>query len=109
MANEDLSFSKAAKEEIRELDKVVRNMFDVARDVFVNKDVNKLPLLHEEEDQTDVLKNEFYTSHYERVIKDECSPKMTPYISTLIVELERIADHLTNIGYSVVNPVGDEE
>lgn len=109
MANEDLSFSKAAKEEIRELDKVVRNMFDVARDVFVNKDVNKLPLLHEEEDKTDVLKNEFYTSHYERVIKDECSPKMTPYISTLIVELERIADHLTNIGYSVVNPVGDEE
>lgn len=109
MANEELSFSKAAKEEIKELDKVVCNMFDVAREIFVNKDLDKLPLLHEEEDKTDVLKTEFYTSHYERVIKDQCSSKMTPYISTLIVELERIADHLTNIGYSVVNPTGDEE
>ena len=29
--------------------------------------------------------------------------------ATLISELERVADHLTNIGYSVINPTGDEE
>ncbi|MCR4875355.1 MAG: PhoU domain-containing protein, partial [Clostridia bacterium] len=58
---------------------------------------------------TDKLKDNFYSNHYERVIKEQCSTKMTPYISTLIIELERIADHLTNIGYSIVNPVGAEQ
>lgn len=109
MMNEELYFSNAAKQEIGELDKTLCEMFEIARDVFVNKNREKLSMLHQFEEETDKLKNDFYTSHYERVIKDECSSKMTPYISTLIVELERIADHLTNIGYSVVNPTGDEE
>ena len=109
MNDEELYFTDAAKREIAELDRVLRDMFELARDIFVNKDSSELPRLHELEEQTDVLKNDFYSSHYERVIKDECSSKMTPYISTLIVELERIADHLTNIGYSIVSPTGDEK
>lgn len=109
MNNEELYFSDVAKEEIKELDNVICEMFDLSRDVFVSKNVDELPHLHELEDKTDKLKTDFYSSHYDRVIKDQCSPKMTPYISTLIVELERIADHLTNIGYSVINPTGDEQ
>ena len=108
MNNEDLYFSPAAITEIEELDKVLRSMFDTTKEIFVNKDKAALPYLHEQEEMTDKLKQDFYNNHYERVIKDECSSKMTPYISSLIVELERIADHLTNIGYSIVNPTGDE-
>ena len=109
MNNEELYFTDAAKKEIAELDKVLCEMFDLARDIFVNKNTKELGYLHELEEKTDKLKNDFYSAHYERVIKDECSSKMTPYISTLIVELERIADHLTNIGYSIVSPTGDEK
>lgn len=109
MNNEDLSFSEAAKEEILELDKIIQDMFIRTREIFINKDTSKLNELHAEEEKTDELKTQFYSSHYERVIKDECSQKMTPYISSLIVELERIADHLVNIAYSIVNPTGEDE
>ena len=109
MNNDELSFSPVAIEEINQLDAVVREMFEEARAIFVEKNESKLPKLHEEEEKTDVLKKDFYANHYDRVIKEECSPKMTPYISSLIVELERIADHLTNIGYSIVNPTGADE
>ncbi len=109
MNNEELFFSPAAVEEIGELDKILCSMFDMAEEIFAKKDVKSLHFLHEQEEKTDKLKQDFYGNHYERVIKDECSPKMTPYISQLIVELERIADHLTNIGYSIINPTGDDE
>lgn len=107
MVGEDLSFSPAAKKEIKELDKIVLEMFEIARNIFVNKDQSHLAALREKEEIVHNLKQDFYDNHYERVLKDECSQKMTPYISSLIVEMERCADHLTNIGYSTVNPTGD--
>lgn len=107
MNNEELSFSPAAKVEIRELNQVIIEMFDIAKEVFVTKDIDSLAVLRDHEERCHRLKQNFYANHYERVLKDECSQKMTPYISTLIVELERVADHLTNIGYSIVSPTGD--
>ena len=109
MNEEGLSFSDAAKKEILELDKIIQDMFIRTREIFVTKDRSKLEALHDEEEKTDDLKTAFYSHHYERVIKDECSQKMTPYISSLIVELERIADHLVNIAYSIVNPTGEDK
>lgn len=109
MRNEDLSFSPAAIKEIEEMDKVILGMFDLAKEIFMDKDWDALVSLREQEETVSRLKSDFYRHHYERVIKDECSQQMTPYISTLIVELERISDHLTNIGYSILNPTGDSD
>ena len=106
MQNEDLRFSPAAVMEIKEMDAVLLDMFEVAREVFLDKRRDSLKKLRVGEEKVHKLKSDFYRHHYERVIKDECSQQMTPYISTLIVELERIADHLTNIGYSIINPTG---
>lgn len=107
MFTEELTFSNAAKEEIDAYDRVIREMFKLARRIFVDKEHSLLTTLRQKEEDSHRLKQAFYQSHYERVLKDECSQKMTPYISSLIVELERVADHLTNIGYSIVSPTGD--
>ena len=107
MLNEDLHFSPAAIEEIKEMDAVLIDMFKLSRETFLDKKRDALKRLRAEEEKVHILKSNFYRNHYERVLRDECSHKMTPYISTLIVELERIADHLTNIGYSIINPTGD--
>ena len=106
---EDLSFSDAAKEELADLDKTIRQMFLLSRSTFQSKNPSSLAQLRELEESVHQMKQSFYQHHYERVLKDECSQKMTPYLSTLIVELERVADHLTNIGYSIVSPTGDED
>ena len=105
---EELAFSPAAATEIRQMDAVLCSMFDSAKEIFVNKDRGALKNLHRQEEETDHIKKNSYGAHYQRVIRGECTQAMTPYISTLMVELERIADHLTNIGYSIVNPTGSE-
>ena len=106
---EDLSFSDAAKDELVDLDKTIRQMFLLARSTFQSKNPSSLMQLREMEESVHKMKQSFYEHHYERVLKDECSQQMTPYLSTLIVELERVADHLTNIGYSIISPTGDEK
>ena len=109
MNSEDLAFSAAAKVEIGEMDGIIREMFGMAKEIFVEKDWSSLATLRELEEKTHVLKQNFYQAHYERVLRGECTQQMTPYISTLIVEMERVADHLTNIGYSIDNPTGDSD
>ena len=109
MNGEDLSFSAEAKNELGEMDKTIRQMFLISRSTFQSKNPSSLHELRELEESVHKLKQDFYAHHYERVVRGECSQKMTPYLSTLIVELERVADHLTNIGYSIISPTGDLE
>lgn len=108
MNNDELFFSPMAKEELAEMNGVIVQMFETAKKAFVKKDKRYLSTLSQLEYKTRDLKQDFYTKHYERVLKEQCSQKMTPFMSSFIVELERIADHLTNIGYSIVNPTGNQ-
>ena len=34
---------------------------------------------------------------------------MSPYYSSVVVGLERVADHLVNVGYSIVSPIGSQK
>ena len=108
LKNEDLDFSAKAKEEFSSFIKILEEMFVIADKTFMDKDPNDLIKLHELEDQTDKLKEKLGQAHFERIKKNECKNELSPFHSTLLSELERIADHLTNVGYSIVNPTGDD-
>lgn len=109
MKEEDLSFSNAAKEEFEYFDRVIKEMFDLAELLFMDRDVSLLESLKEKEDTTDELKNKFTSNHFERIKVLACNNELSVYHSTLLSELERVADHLTNIGYSIIHPTGDEQ
>ena len=68
------------------------------------RDVNTYDL----EDKTDELKNKLSSAHYERIQKNLCKMENSPFYTTLVSELERVADHLVNVGYYIVNPTGDD-
>ncbi len=108
MKNEDLDFSQTAKDEFATFIKILEEMFTLADKIFMDKDQRDLIRLHELEDQTDVLKDELASAHFERIKKQQCKNELSPFHSNLLSELERIADHLTNVGYSIVNPTGDD-
>ena len=74
----------------------------------MEKKYSDLKRLHELEQETDDLKEALSNNHFERIKKNECNNQLSPFHSNLLTELERCADHLTNIGYSIVNPTGDE-
>ena len=104
----ELRFSSVAIKEIDVFFDLIMDMSDLTMDIFKNEQYHKLSELHELEEKSDVLAKELSDNHYKRMTANECNGALSDDFATLISELERVADHLTNIGYSVVNPTGDE-
>ena len=94
------------KEEFYEMFDVVDKMFELAFIIFDNGTRVNLRKLHDLETKTDELKNKLSSAHYERIQKNMCKMENSPFYTTLVSELERVADHLVNVGYSIVNPTG---
>ena len=108
MVDNDLSFSNTARKEFQEMFDVIDQMFDLAYLIFHDKSQENLKKLHDLENETDNLKNKLSNAHYERIQNNTCKMENSPFYTTLVSELERVADHLVNIGYSIVNPTGDD-
>ena len=108
MVDNDLAFSEVARKEFQEMYNVIDKMFDLAYAIFDNGTRVNLKKLHDLEDQTDGLKNKLSSAHYERIQNNTCKMENSPFYTSLVSELERVADHLVNIGYSIVNPTGDD-
>ena len=108
MVDNDLSFSDIAKKEFDSMFEVVEQMFDLTMVIFHDRSKESLRKLHDLENKTDELKNKLSSAHYERIQKKTCRVENSPFYTTLVSELERVADHLVNIGYSIVNPTGDD-
>ena len=108
MVNNDLAFSDTAKKEFQRMFDIIEEMFELSFVIFHDRSEVNLKKLHDLENQTDQLKNELSTAHYERIQKNECKMENSPFYTTLVSELERVADHLVNVGYSIVNPIGDD-
>jgi Na+/phosphate symporter len=61
------------------------------------------------EESVDAMKKELIASHFARLAEGNCSVDVSPYYSSVILGLERVADHLVNVGYSIVNPTGSQK
>ena len=109
MKDEDLLFSSVAAQEFKYFEDILKDMFELSSQLFMENDSSLLEKLKEKEDITDGLKDRYTTNHFERIKNNVCKNELSVYHSTLLSELERIADHLTNIGYSIIHPTGDED
>ena len=109
MVSNDLKFSDIAKKEFQEMFDVIDQMFELSFIIFHDQTGTYLKKLHDLENDTDNLKNKLSSAHYERIQKNMCKMENSPFYTTLVSELERVADHLVNVGYSIDSPVGDDE
>lgn len=105
--SKELFFSETAKGELGHFTEVLDQMFDETSSAFENNDTSKLKKIHDLEDETDNLKKELSGKHFARITTNACSQELTSAYLTVLTELERIGDHLTNIAYSIDNPNGD--
>ena len=55
------------------------------------------------------MKRALSASHFARLADGHCSVDHSPYFSSAVVGLERVADHLVNVGYSILNPTGSQK
>lgn len=109
MIEKRISFSEKAQSEILSMRESIMQMFYIAKDAFENLNKEQLPALAKLEDGVDVKKKALIASHFARLAEGNCNIDVSPYYSSVVVGLERVADHLVNIGYSIINPIGSEK
>ncbi len=109
MSRKNIVFSDKAKVDITRMRETVMEMFVIAKDAFENLHREELPRLTALENKTDEMKRELTASHFSRLAEGNCSMDVSPYYSSTVVGLERVADHLVNVGYSIVNPTGSQK
>ena len=109
MHGKNIRFSDTAKSDIKDMSERVSAMLEIAKDAFENLNKSRLSELTELENKVDDMKMDLTASHYSRLAEGNCSIEVSPYYSSAILGLERVADHLVNVGYSIVNPVGSQK
>ena len=109
VASKGLAFSDLAAKEIASMRAKVMEMFAVSKDAFDKANKKKLHTLTNLEDQVDTMKKDLTAVHFARLVEGNCNPSVSPYYSSIILGLERVADHLVNIGYSIVSPTGSQK
>ncbi len=109
MIDKKIAFSDTARTEIAEMSDNIMKMFNISKDIFENLNREKLPTLAALEENVDVQKKELTSSHFARLAEGNCHVDVSPYFSSVVVGLERMGDHLVNVGYSIVNPTGSQK
>ncbi|MBQ7045116.1 MAG: Na/Pi cotransporter family protein [Clostridia bacterium] len=109
MLNKSIKFSDKAYSNITEMREIIMQMFAISKDAFINLNKEELPALAVLEDTVDGKKKAFIASHFARLAEGNCSADVSPYYSSIISGLERVADHLVNVGFSIVNPTGSQK
>ena len=108
MSGKGLSFSQKGGDDLIKMYGMVLEMLKLSGKVFdeLNKeDLHKLDIL---EDRIDAMKKELTANHFARLAAGNCSVGVSPYYSSTVAGLERVADHLVNVGYSIVSPIGSQ-
>lgn len=109
MIERKISFSDKARGGITDMRDTVMRMFDISKEAFETLHRDHLPELTQLEESVDDKKKDLIAGHFSRLAEGNCSVDVSPYYSSVIVGLERVADHLVNIGYSIVNPTGSQK
>ena len=109
MIGKNISFSSKAQSEIAAMRESVTQMFAIAKEAFESLNKEQLPALAALEEGVDAKKKELIASHFARLAEGNCNVDVSPYYSSVVVGLERVADHLVNVGYSIVNPTGSQK
>lgn len=109
MKEAGLQFSETAQNEIKNMVEKTTEMFDIALNVFTTRNTTKLARLTELEKKVDLMKKYYTASHFNRLATGDCQVEVGAYFFSTISGLERIADHLINVGYSVLNPTGSQK
>ena len=109
MLSKKLTFSDTAREDIQKMHSIVLGMLTIAKDAFDTGHPDHLPELAALENQTDEMKRDCSAKHFSRLSEGHCSLEVSPYYTSTITGLERVADHIVNVGYSILSPVGDDK
>lgn len=105
---ESLEFTKKGAKEIQEMHQKTMVILEKAMEMFVTLDEKNLPDILELENDIDLMERELQQNHVRRMAKGKCSPMAGLIFTDLVTGLERVADHATNIAFSILEKDPEE-
>ncbi len=108
MSAKHLSFSPKGREDLMNMYSKVMKMLTISMNAFDDLNRGILGELDSLENEIDGMKKELTANHFTRLAAGNCSIAVSPYYSSTVAGLERVADHLINVGYSIINPIGSQ-
>ena len=109
MLDKNIEFSDTALGGITEMREHIMQMFAISKDAFEKLNKSELSKLTVLEEDVDAMKKKLIASHFARLAEGNCSADVSPYYSSIISGLERVADHLVNVGFSIIDPTGSQK
>lgn len=109
---DNMHFSKEAVDEINQMSLVVQKLLTYSIEMFEKKSREHLEEILEFENSVDDMERRFQQNHVVRLTKNLCDAETGMVFSDLLSNLERVADHGTNIAFSILDQdpedVGEE-
>ena len=102
MRDKKIKFSEGAQKELTVMGGAVFEILDLALDAFRTNDVRKAELIEPLEEVVDDLKEQLRKRHIYRLQKGECTIEMGFVLSDMLTNLERVADHCSNVAGRII-------
>ena len=99
--NNSLEFSSTVMLHIGQMKDKINELFLKTDEIFMSKDISKLSEADVIEDTIDNMRKKLIDDHMDRLKRKECSPQNSGVYVNLVNNLERAADHMIYIAYSV--------
>ena len=103
-----VKFSKEAQKEMGDMLEMINKLVQYAIDMFAKGNEEHVHDIMELEEAVDEKERELQRAHVERLTQNACSPEAGMIFSDVISALERIADHATNIAFSIMENEPEE-
>ncbi len=101
MHTEGIKFSEQAMQELRDMYNRVHRILLAAMDTFRTRDADGLGDIHDQEELVDEEEKRLQQAHIDRLNAGQCTARAGMIFSDLLSNLERVADHATNIAFSI--------
>ena len=104
-------FTGAGKEELTTMYTEVLQLFDKSMEMFVTNKKDNIDEIIDMENDVDQMQIDYQNQQVKRLSKGVCGVEIGRIFTDMVIGLERIADHSTNIAYSIFheNPEDAEE
>jgi phosphate:Na+ symporter len=96
-----VTISKEAQKELGQMLDMVNEIYRLSVETFSTGDDKYIDKINELEDAIDEKERELQQNHVDRLTRNECTPEAGMIFSDIASGLERVADHSTNIAYSI--------
>ena len=102
MHDKKISFSDAAKAEIRVFSNALSEILNNAFDAFLNENLEEARLVEPLEEVIDAIEADIRARHVERLKEGTCTIELGFVLSDLPTNMERVSDHCSNIAATLI-------